>query len=75
MNLENLVRSLENNILDDEEVIVTGEHEGVVSISSHGIFFARTVFSGYSKRRTLEETSCSQRSYSKALAPAHCGPI
>jgi hypothetical protein len=31
MNLENLARAMDADILDDEELIVTGEHEGILS--------------------------------------------
>ena len=29
--VENLARTIENDVLEDEEIIVTGEHEGALS--------------------------------------------
>lgn len=37
MNLENLARSLEGDILDEEDIIVTGEHEGVRVAHHHQV--------------------------------------
>ena len=70
INLENLARSIEGDVLNDEEIVVTGEHEGFRYLISFCMFSGMTLGLS-SKCRPVEETCCAQGPYLKALAPPH----
>jgi len=57
--LENLARAVEGDLGDEDEIIVTGEHEG--KFRSRSGLFGGLLNEIYSKYRTMEETRDAER--------------
>ena len=65
MLVENLARAIDKDILDDEEIIITGEHEGMITILK--LYYLYINFR-FSKLWTMEEASYPSESQHKAMA-------